>query len=212
MSILPHLLTHPKHHMKPLIHTKPLIKAALTLSVLLLFLQFYQDELVFKRGLIEKGQWWRLFTSNLVHTNYPHLFLNLAGIWISAFLFMDYISPKAYLASVAFLIVSVGLGIYFFSPVLTWYAGISGVLYGIFLVGAYYSILNRDYFTGIPLLTLIPIKIIWDLLHGGSKSSEELIGVPVATEAHLYGMIGAVAIIVFILFKTKLSSHSEAKL
>jgi len=197
--------------MKALIQMKPLIKAVLTLSVLLLFLQFYQDELVFKRGRIDAGQWWRLFTCNLVHTNYPHLMLNLAGIWISAFLFLDYITPRTYLASLTFLILSVGLGVYFFSPVLIWYAGISGALYGIFLVGAYYAILNKDYLTGIPLLALIPIKIIWDLFHGGSQSSAELIGVPVATEAHLYGMIGAVIIIVFILLKTKISSHGELK-
>lgn len=170
---------------------KPLIKTVLALSLLLLFLQFFQDTLVFKRNSIQQGEWWRLLSGNLVHTNYPHLALNVSGLLICGFLFFDYFSPQKFLISLLFLCICVGLGIYYFSPALMWYAGISGALYGLFIVGGFFSILNKDFITGIPLIILIPIKIIWDLYHGGSQSSAELIGAPVATEAHLYGMIGA---------------------
>ena len=176
---------------------KSMLIVILTLSLLLLFLQFFQDALVFKRNNINQGQWWRLITGNLVHTNFPHLAMNLAGLWISAFLFTDSISPKNYVISLFFLIICVGLGIYFFSPSLEWYAGISGALYGLFLIGAVYAIIHKDYITGVPLIMLIPIKIIWDLIYGGSQSSAELIGVPVATDAHLYGMIGAIPLALF---------------
>lgn len=172
--------------------TLAIFNVILTLSLLLLFLQFFQDDLVFKRDNINQGQWWRLITGNLVHTNLPHLGMNLAGLWISAFLFAGYISVKSYIFSLLFLIIGVGLGIYFFSPALMWYAGISGALYGLFLIGAVYAILHKDYITGVPLLILIPAKIIWDMIYGGSQSSAELIGVPVATDAHLYGMIAAI--------------------
>lgn len=181
---------------------KLMLVVILTLSLLLLFLQFFQDELVFKRDNINQGQWWRLITGNLVHTNFPHLGMNVAGLWISAFLFADYLTPKNYIISLFVLLIFVGLGIYFFSPVLMWYAGISGALYGLFLIGAVYAILHKDYITGIPLLILIPAKIIWDLIYGGSQSSAELIGVPVATDAHLYGMIGAIPLaLVAILYR-----------
>lgn len=182
---------------------KPLIKVILTISVLILFLQFFQDSFVFKRNDINNGQWWRLFSGNLVHTNYPHLALNLAGLWITGFLFLDYIKPINFIVSLIILIICVGLGIYLFSPSLMWYAGLSGALYGLFLVGALYATLNQDYFTGIPLLILIPVKIFWDLLHGGSQSSADLIGVPVATDAHLYGVIGASLICFIILLRLR---------
>jgi rhomboid family GlyGly-CTERM serine protease len=182
---------------------KPLIKVTLTLSLLLLFLQFFQDDLIFERNNINNGEWWRLLTGNLVHTNYPHLALNLAGIWISAFIFLDYMHARTYLFSLIFLAICVGIGIYFFSPELTWYAGISGVLYGLFLVGATYALLNKDFLIGIPLLTLIPIKIFWDLFNPEKQPNSELIGAPVATVAHLYGMLGAIIIIMLILFITK---------
>jgi rhomboid family GlyGly-CTERM serine protease len=178
---------------------KPLIKTVLALSLLLLILQFFQDTLVFKRDNINLGEWWRLLSGNFVHTNYPHLALNISGLLICGFLFFDYISPRKFLASLIFLCVCVGLGIYYFSPALMWYAGISGALYGLFIVGGFFAIIHKDFVTGIPLVVLIPIKIIWDLYHGGNQSSAELIGAPVATEAHLYGMIGAFIIGLFIL-------------
>jgi rhomboid family GlyGly-CTERM serine protease len=182
---------------------KPLIKTVLLLSLMLLFLQFFQDALVFKRDNILQGEWWRLFSGNLVHTNYPHLALNVSGLLICGFLFFDYISPNKFLVSLVFLCLCVGLGIYYFSPALMWYAGISGALYGLFIVGGFFAILHQDYITGIPLVIFIPIKIIWDLYHGGSQSSAELIGAPVATEAHLYGMLGAFFIGLLILFQWK---------
>jgi len=183
--------------------TKALFRVILTLSLSLLFLQFFQDELVFKRNNIDQGQWWRIITGNLVHTNYPHLALNLVGIWMSAFLFAGYLSSKTYLISLSVLLIFVGLGIYFFSPALMWYAGISGALYGLFLIGAVYAILYKDYVTGIPLIILIPAKIIWDQIYGGNQSSAELIGVPVAIDAHLYGMIGAIFLALITIFLAK---------
>ncbi len=185
---------------------KPLIKTLFALTLILIILQFFQDALVFKRDMINQGQWWRLFSGNLVHTNYPHLALNLGGLWIFGFLFFDYISSGKFLISLFFLCLCVGLGIYFLSPSLMWYAGISGALYGLYMVGGFFAILNRDLVTGVSLLALIPIKIAWDLIHGGNQSSAELIGAPVAVDAHLYGVTGAVLIGLFILI-----SHLRAK-
>ncbi len=188
---------------------KPLIKTVLVLSLLLLILQFFQDTLVFKRDSINHGEWWRLLSGNLVHTNYPHLALNVSGLLLCGFLFFDYISPRKFLISLIFLCIFVGLGIYYFSPNLMWYAGISGALYGLFIVGGCFAILSKDFITGVPLLVFIPIKILWDLYHGGNQSSAELIGVPVATEAHLYGMIGAFIIGLYLLINWYLQQQKK---
>ena len=187
---------------------KPLIKTVLILSLILLFLQFFQDTLVFKRDNINQGEVWRLFSGNLVHSNFPHLALNVTGLVICGFLFFDYISPQKFLVSLVFLSLCVGFGIYFFSPALMWYAGISGALYGLFIVGGFFAIINKDFVTGIPLVVFIPIKIAWDLFHGGNQSSAELIGVPVATEAHLYGMLGAFTIGLFLLLQWRRQSKN----
>lgn len=173
---------------------KPLIKAILIFTILLLLLQFFQDQLVWNRPKIEAGQWYRIITGNLVHSNYPHLFLNLAGLWIAGLLFIDSMNIKTFIFSAIILSLFVGLGLYYFSPDLMRYYGFSGVLYGLFIVGGTSLILQKDTLTGLLLYLFIGGKIVWDSLFGASKSSAELIGVPVAVDAHISGAVGAIMI------------------
>ena len=156
--------------------------------------QLFQSDLVFYRDKINAGQWWRVISGNFVHSNYPHLFMNLAGLWILGFLFIESLSLKNFFTSILLLSLSVGLGLYLFDHNLQKYYGFSGILYGLFLVGASTAILKKDYLTGVAVAIVIIAKIIWDLLYGGSTSSAELIGIPVAVHAHLYGALGAIII------------------
>ncbi len=161
-------------------------------------LQFFQDDLVFKRDAISHGQWWRIISGNFVHTNYPHLALNLTGWWIMGLLFFDSFQGKKILLSTFFLSIFTGTCLYWFSTSLEWYAGFSGVLYGLFLVGAITAILQKDYLFGIAVALLIIGKVLWGVFLGESESSVELIGVPVATDAHLFGITGAIIVGLFL--------------
>ncbi len=173
---------------------RPLILAIIGVSLLLLAFQNLQSEFVFDRHNIAQGQWWRLITGNLTHSNYNHLALNLTGLWMLGFLFVDSLKIKTFILSTIFLGLVVGSALYLYSPELDFYYGFSGVLYGLYIIGAISAIIKQDYFTGILVLSLIIAKIIWDSLNGGSQTSAELIGIPVATDAHLYGVIGALII------------------
>ena len=161
-------------------------------------LQFFQDDLVFKRNEIDHGEWWRIITGNFVHTNYPHLALNLTGLWIMGFLFSDSFNTKKILMSTVFLSTVTGLLLYQFSRELDWYAGFSGVLYGLFFIGAITAITQKDFLFGTGVALLIIGKVLWGHFMGGSESSEELIGVPVATDAHLFGITGALFVAAFL--------------
>ena len=168
----------------------------------MLIAQFFQGDLVFYRDLINTGQWWRLVSGNFTHSNYPHLLMNLAGLWILGFLFIDSLSLKTFLLSITFLSLAVGLGLYLFDLDLQKYYGFSGILYGLFLVGASTAIMKKDYLTGTAVAMIIIAKVIWDLFNGGSASSAEIIGIPVAIHAHLYGILGAIVISsILILFR-----------
>lgn len=173
---------------------KPLIQAILVLSIILFASQFFQSELVFHRDHIEHGQWWRIVSGNLTHSNYPHLLLNLASLWIYGFLFIDSSRIKSFISSALFLSIFVGGCLYFFNPDLFKYYGFSGVLYGLYISGATSTILQKDYFTGFSILLIVAGKIIWDVFNGGSASSAELIGIPVATDAHFYGLAGGMLV------------------
>lgn len=173
---------------------QPFFIAIISLTILFFVAQLLQTNFVFNRTLIESGQWWRVIGGNLTHSNYPHLFLNLSGLWILGFLFIDTFNAKTFIFSGAFLCLIVGLGLYYFTPELENYYGFSGVLYGLFFVGGVNVALNKDIFTGVSVALLILGKIIWDFFQGGSISSEKLIGIPVATDAHQYGLLGAILI------------------
>ena len=189
-----------------------LIITILALTLLLLLSQLVQDILVFNRTSINDGQWWRILSGNLTHSNYPHLLLNLSGLWILGFLFIDTLKTKTFIISVVFLSFIVGFGLYYFNPELHTYYGFSGVLYGLFFVSGISAILQKDYFTGLSVTILVIGKIIWDYFKGGSTSSAELIGIPVATDAHLYGLIGAMLISVILYFNhLKTANNTDNK-
>lgn len=172
-------------------------------------MQFFLNEFVFHRQLIQQGEWWRIISGNFVHSNIPHLLLNLSGLWIMAFLFIDTLSTKIFIIATFIMSTSIGIGLFYFEPELIKYYGFSGILYGLFLLGGTLTILAKDYFTGVSVTVFITGKLIWDLIYGGSPSSEELIGIPVAVNAHLFGSIGAIVMGVFIYYQQKKISKKE---
>lgn len=178
-----------------------LLTSLLLITIILIIGQWLQTDLFFNRYEINQGKWWKIITGNFTHSNTPHLLLNLSGLWILALLFLDSLTYKTFILSCLFLSFVVGCGLYFFNPELNGYYGFSGILYGLYIIAATSAILKRDYFTGISVTFLIAGKVIWDFFSGGNQSSAELIGIPVANDAHLYGVLGAILISGFLLFK-----------
>ncbi|MGV6810270.1 MAG: rhombosortase [bacterium] len=160
--------------------------------LLLLLLQTVQPALLFQREQIEAGEWWRIWTGSLVHTNYVHYALNMLGLLLLLLLFQALISVWVAFFGLFVLITGVGLGLYFFSPTLIWYAGLSSALYGGYVIVSVYAIAKRDYFLGIPVLLVILGKFFWNELNPSSlAASVELIGAIIAQDAHRYGIITA---------------------
>jgi rhomboid family GlyGly-CTERM serine protease len=156
---------------------------------------------LFLRENIQQGEIWRIWTGNLIHSNYYHLGLNLSGFWLFVFIFKELMNATQLMLSFVILISGGGLGLYFLTPELDWYAGLSGALYGLFIVGAFYALLDKDFMTGLSIIIVIPVKIIWDHLHNTGQTNAHLIGVPVSTESHIYGISTAFLIGIFLLFE-----------
>lgn len=145
-----------------------------------------QPLLVWDRQAIINGELWRILTGNITHTNWVHLAMNAAAFVIISFIFRIHYHAKGY--SLLIFIISVVIGLCLFATSITWYAGFSGVLHGIFAWGCIRDIQSKTK-GGWLLFVVLMIKIGWEQYFGGSISSEELIGVRVATEAHLIGAI-----------------------
>ena len=172
--------------------------SAITLSLLAtglwLLPDFLQAQLDYFRPAIEQGQWWRLVSGHLLHTNGWHLAMNLAALWLLAALHGHYFRPLCHLVMVLLLAISCSLLLYATQPELKRYVGLSGLLHGLFLWGVVADIRYRQKGAYLLLAGLI-IKIGWEQWHGPDPAVEQLINARVATEAHLTGTVAAILLL-----------------
>lgn len=143
----------------------------------------------FNRELVEQGQVWLLFSGHIVHLNWSHWLLNMAGLAIVAFFFSSHASFKQWLAVILVSACVINIGLWWLLPEIRTYVGLSGVLHGLFLYGALREI--RFYPTsGYVLTTVLIAKLVWEFFNGALPGSEDMTGGRVLTEAHLLGAIG----------------------
>ncbi|MBA3029659.1 MAG: rhombosortase [Desulfobacteraceae bacterium] len=143
---------------------------------------------VYHRDSILNGQVWRLFTTHFVHTGFNHLVLNIVGLTLVFLVFGKGYSMRPWLLCLGVSMAGVSLGLLVFHPDLEWYAGFSGVLHGLMVMGIIGSIGERrplGYF----LLVAVFLKIVFEQLGSPSSGMAEFIQSPVIVDAHLYGAI-----------------------
>ena len=157
-----------------------------------------QAWVIWDKSAIVDGQWWRILTGNFSHTNYSHLLMNLAGLWIISYLFQP---TRKQLISASILI-SLVTGFALLLSSIQVYVGLSGTLHGLFGLFALREALNGRKSSWLLVLGLVA-KIAWEQLVGPSSTTGELINARVAIEAHLAGTLtgGSMAIISFLMGK-----------
>lgn len=163
-------------------------------------LQFFQQQFVYQYDVLF-SQPWRIWTGHWVHVGWIHYLLNILAFACLPFLFPNI--RQGYLI-VLLIILPPLLSIifYFIYPNIFAYAGLSGILHGLFIFCAIVSLTEKKerYFSSIILL-LILIKIIWEYFFGSFQTAQ-LIGSPVLTQAHLWGaVLGTLSAILCIIFR-----------
>jgi len=182
-----------------------------TVAVIAVIAYFFDnllaDFFVYHRQLISQGEFWRLFTGHFFHTNGYHLLLNLSALLLLWALHGQFYSLKNYslLFITSTLVCSAGL--YFFSPDIRQYVGLSGVLHGVFVFGAIMDIRQQDK-TGYLLFAGVWLKIAHEQFYGASEDVSTLIDASVAIDAHLWGAVGGLLFsIVYLLYSRHLTKH-----
>lgn len=157
-----------------------------------------QAWVIWDKSAIVDGQWWRILTGNFSHTNYSHLLMNLASLWIISYLFQP---TRKQLIS-ALILISLVTGLALLLSSIQVYVGLSGTLHGLFGLFALREALNGRKSSWLLVLGLVA-KIAWEQLVGPSSTTGELINARVAIEAHLAGTLtgGSMAIISFLMGK-----------
>ncbi len=150
------------------------------------------------------NQWWRWLSGHWVHLTWGHLWMNLIAMLALCATFYENHSAKDWLISSMGMCLCITLAFIVFSPQLTWYVGLSGLLHGLFV----YLVLSDHKLTPILkglFVAALSAKLAWEQLYGSLPGSEELAGGNVVVDAHFYGAIsGLLCFIVATLLKKSL--------
>lgn len=144
----------------------------------------------YERGLLLEEPW-RLITGNLVHLGAVHLVLNLVGLALVAALARGAVTALRAVTVLLGAMLGVGLGLWWLSPSVGWYVGLSGALHGLLawtalaLCGA-----PATRVLGVALAAMLAAKLGAELALGSVATTAALIGAPVVSDAHLYGAFG----------------------
>ena len=158
--------------------------------------------LAFEREGFNKSEYWRGLSAHLLHTNIWHLMLNLLGLLLLWLLHGDYANSRRLFLQCIVLGVGISASIYLFAPNVIWYVGLSGILHGLFVIGAIIDI-QKKRASGYLLLAGVIIKIVDEQLSEPDAKLQALIQANVVIEAHLYGIILGFVVGLAIVFKKK---------
>nr|WP_216614099.1 rhombosortase [Vibrio rotiferianus] len=137
---------------------------------------------------IRHGEWWRIVTGNLTHTNFAHLGMNLAGLWVIGFIFR----PTVRNFTIVFLVLCTFVGAMNLFTNMSVYVGLSGVLHGLFGFWALAEVFDGRR-SSLVLVGGLIAKVAWEQFYGPSASTAAIIGARVAVDAHLFGAIGGLS-------------------
>ena len=164
---------------------------AISILCTLLYFLHLDATLAFRRAAIAHGEWWRLLTGNLLHTNHWHLLMNLGGLWVISFLHENYYRAGNFTLLFGLLCLLQGVGLYWFFPALGGYVGLSGMLHGLFTYGALKDI-QMKIRSGYLLFAGVCAKVAYEQYYGATDQITKLIDARVATEAHLVGVVSGI--------------------
>ena len=141
----------------------------------------------FERVAVQSGQWWRLLSAHFVHLGVRHLLLDGAALVLLWALFARALGPKSWVLVLLGAIAAIDARLWWLAPRLQWYVGISGLLHGVWAVGAVLSAWRREVTGGLLMIALAG-KLAWEQ-HAGA--SLVVASFPVVVDAHLFGALGA---------------------
>ena len=160
-------------------------------------LQLDMNTFIYQRDLMT-GEPWRWWTAHWVHVGWRHYALNMLAFLSLPFIFPQ-LQRQTLLLGLLVLPPLLSAGLYELLPAVQAYAGLSGILHGIFVVAAIESLfIQRERKFAILVLVCIALKIGVEKWMGYSETAH-FIQAPVLIESH---QIGVLTGIIFILLKT----------
>lgn len=150
----------------------------------------------YDRVAILNGEYWRVVSGHFVHLSWSHLGMNVAGLLLVWFIFGGHLPWGRWIIILLAGALGVSALLLYFNPQLRWYVGLSGILHTLFIAGCLADLKFGRWDTWI-LLILVILKLGYEQLMGPLPGSESTAGGNVIVDAHLYGAIFGVVMMVF---------------
>jgi rhomboid family GlyGly-CTERM serine protease len=158
----------------------------------------WRPALIYDRGAIADGEWWRLWTGHLVHFGWPH-FVADAGLFLILGRLLEWQHPwLSRFALVAMPLVISG-ALYWFDPAMIRYAGLSAINLGLLVFLACQG-WQRNWFDWFwpAVLAIYVAEIVLEATvghgHGGGMIQFDDGSIRVATFAHIPGALFGVVL------------------
>jgi rhomboid family GlyGly-CTERM serine protease len=153
-----------------------------------------RELLRYDRSGLARGEWWRLLTAHAVHLDLRHALLNALGLALMWALFARDYSPRAWAGIVLGAVAGIDAGLWLADSTVEWYVGSSGVLHGVMSAGALAKA-RRGEWEGAALGALLVVKLAYEHWAGALPFAGTT---AVVVDAHLYGVLGALAAAAFL--------------
>ncbi len=167
----------------------------LSCTVLLAQLPFLQQWLIWDRVEIYQGEWWRILTGNITHTNSVHMAMNLTALIVLTMIHKQYYHGRDFWLSVWVMMCLIGVMMLFTQ--FGTYAGLSGVLHGLFVWGVVMDMKNKIPFSKLLLMGVI-FKLCYETFMEGDGLTQSMIEASIAYQAH---WVGAIVGLIFALYR-----------
>jgi rhomboid family GlyGly-CTERM serine protease len=153
----------------------------------------------YDRSAIAAGGWWRLLTAHIVHLDAHHLILNELGLVLMWSLFAQDFDAVDWCVIVLSGALAISSGLWWLSPNIAWYVGVSGVLHTVMAAGTANHLVQRVWDRWILAIGLCG-KLAWEQWGGHA-------GPLVVVDAHLYGAACGFAVGAALSWRTVIIGH-----
>jgi rhomboid family GlyGly-CTERM serine protease len=143
----------------------------------------------YEREALGSGEIWRLMTGHLVHLGPSHAAMNILALAVLAFLFARLLTGLDWCVVSLGSVLAIDAGLYWLSPAVEWYVGLSGVLHGVWAAACVLAFRARRA-EAWALAALLLIKLIYETVAGPVPLTGQVAAGPVVAVAHLYGAVG----------------------
>jgi len=176
-----------------------LSKTGLLMAALLVCIQVVAEtfnlELNYAHLALERGVLWPAITGHFVHLSVAHLILNTVATYLVIDAFESGFYRWRLPVATLLLAAMISAGLFSFYPSLRYYAGFSGVLHGMVLLGAIWCPRYSDWIRW-TIVAVVVAKVGWEQSpYYDERQIARFIGAPVAEQAHLLGIAGAAIIL-----------------